>query len=325
MPATTPDVDAASEPNDVDLVLRHVTHRFPDELARALLPNARTLTDCSWRDTQVTSRERRMDKNLFVVADRVPRIEHVEWQLRWSPLLLRRMYEYHSLTTLGLIDAAKPGELIPRVRSTVVLLSGRRATPWPAFKRYRTVPDDEPFSGLRVHVDAVYQRTVAELAARASPLWMIFAPLAVDASRDNLPIVLRNLKKRTPRARFDELAVAMTVLADADGRERGLRETITAQLPEELVMQSWVYTQGRQKGIEEGIEQGIERGVERGVEQGLLALRQAITLALEVRGLSVTLDRRPQLDAETRIEVLQTWLTRAITAERADDVFTDPR
>jgi hypothetical protein len=31
--------------------------------------------------------------------------------------------------------------------------------------------------------------------------------------------------------------------------------------------------------------------------------------------------RRAQLDAETRVEVLQTWLTRAITAARAADVF----
>ncbi len=41
---------------------------------------------------------------------------------------------------------------------------------------------------------------------------------------------------------IEEPAVTMTVLADADGRARGPREVIAAQLPEELVMQSWVYT-----------------------------------------------------------------------------------
>lgn len=136
---------------------------------------------------------------------------------------------------------------------------------------------------------------------------------AADASSEpkDVDLVLRDLKRRTPRARFDELAVAMTVLADADGRERGLREAITAQLPEELVMQSWVYTQGLNKGIEQGIEQGV------------LALRQAIAQALDVRGIPVTQAHRAQLDAEARIEVLQTWLTRALTAARADDVFGD--
>lgn len=73
---------AATEPttDDVDLTLRHVAQQFPEGLARALLPEARRLTKCVWLDTQVTSRERRMDKSLYVVADGVARIEHVEWQ-----------------------------------------------------------------------------------------------------------------------------------------------------------------------------------------------------------------------------------------------------
>ncbi len=311
-PATPAAPDSSDHRDDVDLALRHVTHRFPDELARALLPDATSLTGFAWHDTQVTARERRMDKNLYVVADGVPRIEHVEWQLRWMPQMLLRTYEYHCLATLGLHGAAKRGERVPRVRSTVVLLSGRRAAPWPAHRSFRTTPAGERFSGLRVHIDAVYQRTLAELSSRASPLWMVFAPLAVDATRENLPDVVRALEDRTARARFEELAVAMTVLADADGRARGLREVIAAQLPEELVMQSWVYTQGKQRGIEEGVEKGRQEG-----------LRQSIELALATRGLRLTAARRAQLDAEGRPEVLQMWLTRAITAARTADVFAD--
>ncbi|MBI5516223.1 MAG: hypothetical protein HY909_20730 [Deltaproteobacteria bacterium] len=165
------------EPNDADLALRHVTHRFPGDLARALLPAAKRLQGCAWQDTQVTARERRMDKSLYVVADGVPRVEHVEWQLRWDPRLLLRVYEYHALTTLALWDAARPKARPPKVRSTVVLLGGRKEAPWPARRRFRTTPEEEPFSGLRVRVEPVYQRSLAELAARASPLWMIFAPL----------------------------------------------------------------------------------------------------------------------------------------------------
>lgn len=130
----------------------------------------------------MTSRERRMDKNLSVIADGVARLEHLEWQLRWTRTLLYRMYEYHSLQTMALRDAAKPGAVVPLVRSTVVLLGGRKQTPWPQYKRFRTTPRSEAFSGLRVRVEAVYQRTLAELASREAPFWMIFAPLAVDAT-----------------------------------------------------------------------------------------------------------------------------------------------
>jgi hypothetical protein len=307
----------AVELNEVDLTLRHVTHLFPDDLARALLPRAATLTDCAWLDTQVTARERRMDKHLFVVADGVPRIEHVEWQLRWTRSMLLRTFEYHALSTLALHGAAKARQKVARVRSTVVLLGGRRVAPWPAYRGFRTTPAGERFSGLRVRVDAVYQRTLAELASRASPLWMIFAPLAVDARPENIPEVVKALKKRVARRQFEELAVAMTVLADADGRERGLRETITAHLPEELVMRSWVYNLGHERGIEEGRVRGLEEGIEKGID----ALRQSIEVALSTRGLKLTAARRAQLAAETRIDVLQRWLTRAITAERAAQVF----
>ncbi len=332
----------ADEANDADLALRHVTHRFPDDLARALLPDARDLTECVWLDTQVTSRDRRMDKNLFVVADGIPRVEHVEWQSRWTRDLPLRMFEYHALTTLALHGAAKEGERVPRVRSTVVLLDGRRADPWPTRRRFVTAPAGDGFSGLRMHVEAVYQRTVTELAARRSPLWMVFSPLAADATPDAMREVLRALRQRTTKPRYEELAVAMTVLADADGRRRGLREIIAAQLPEELVMQSWVYAQGRQKGLEEGlergmaqgiekgiekgIERGIEKGIERGIEKGRLdSLRQSIELALSTRGLRLSAARLAQINNESRVEVLQRWFTRAITAERASDVFAEAR
>lgn len=311
---TQPQDEDSTEANDVDLALRHVAHRFPEDLARALLPTASSLTGCVWHDTQVTARERRMDKSLFVVADDVPRVEHVEWMLRWSRDLLLRMYEYHALTTLALHDAAKRGERVPRVRSTIVLLSGRREKPWPTTVQFRTTPEGERFSGLRVHVEAVYQRTLAELAARGSPFWMVFAPLAADATPEAMPTVVRDLKKRVPRVRFEELAVAMTVLADADGRARGLRDAITAQLPEELVMQSWVYTQGKQKGLEEGKQKGLEEG--RANE-----LRAVIEQTLATRGLRLTAARRAQIAAETRPDVLRVWFARALTAERVAEVF----
>lgn len=174
---TTPTIE---QDDDVDLALRHVTQLFPDELARALLPDARTLTDAAWNETQLTARQRRMDRSLVVVADGQRRVAHVEWQLRWERDLPFRVYEYHALQSLALREAAAPKERVPRVQSTVVLLSGREA-PWPSHGVYRTSPKGERFSGVRFRIEAVYQRTLAELRARGSALWMVFAPLAVDA------------------------------------------------------------------------------------------------------------------------------------------------
>jgi len=130
---------------------------------------------------------------------------------------------------------------------------------------------------------------------------MAFAPLAADATPEAMPRVVKGvagseLREALPARRFEEITVAMTVLADA--RKRGLRTVIAAQLPEEIVMQSWVYTQGREKGLEQG-------------------LRRSIALGLSARGLKLTAARRAQLAAETRVAVLQTWLTRAVTAARA--------
>jgi hypothetical protein len=242
-----------------------------------------------------------MDRGLRVMADGRLRVEHVEWQLRWELDLPYRVYEYHCLQAMGLREAAPEGKRPPHLRSTVVLLSGREA-PWPRWGAYRTSPKGERFSGVRFRIEPVYQYTLDALRARRSALWMVFAPLAADATPTAMPRVVSELRAALPARRFEEIAVAMTVLADADARKRGLRAPIAALLPEEIVMHSWVYKQGEEKGIEKG-------------------LRQSIALALSARGKRLSPARRAQLEAETRVEVLQTWLTRAVTADRAADVF----
>ncbi|MEZ4308383.1 MAG: hypothetical protein R3F14_10105, partial [Polyangiaceae bacterium] len=160
----------------VDLILRHVTRRFPEDFAKALLPPGTQITSATWLDTQVTSRQRRLDRALEVVIDQLCRLEHTEWQLEWVNDLPLRIFEYHVMTALAVAHRPSP----PQIRSTVVLLSGREE-PWPSQGVYRTSPPGEPFSGVSFAIDAVYQRTIAELSARGSPLWMMFAPLAVDA------------------------------------------------------------------------------------------------------------------------------------------------
>jgi hypothetical protein len=245
-------MDLPDDEEDLDLTLRHVSRQFPEQLARALLAPGTVITEARWFETQVTSRQRRLDRAIEVVADGTRSIEHNELQLEMEADTPFRIYEYHTLTALALVDATPAGATPPRIRSTLVLLSGREK-PWPEHGEYRTSPDapeGEPFSGVKFRIDAVYQRTVAELEARGSPLWMVFAPLAVDADPERMKAVLDKLRAETSRRDFGELAVALTVVAAKDKRQRGLREGILALLKQEDVMQSSVDKMGKQEGVQ---------------------------------------------------------------------------
>jgi len=130
------DASAGEPDDDIDLTHRHLTQRFPDELARALLPDAQTLTEVAWEETQVTARQRRMDRGLRVIADGIARIEHVEWQLRWELDLPYRMYEYQCLQAMGLREATPAGERPPRMRG----YGGAAERPRPPVARLGRVP-----------------------------------------------------------------------------------------------------------------------------------------------------------------------------------------
>lgn len=248
-------MDVPDTNEDADLVLRHVSRQFPEQLARALLPPGSPVTAVAWPETQITSRQRRMDRALDITSGEERHYGHVEWQLEMEADVPFRMFEYHTMFATALVGEKPTAECQPPIRSTVVLLSGPER-PWPAEGQYRTSPPGAPFSGVTFAIDAVYQRTVAELEARG-PLWMIFAPLAVDADPEAMKRVLARLRAELPRRQMEELAVALTVMADVDKRHRGLRSVIVPLLSEEIVMESWVYKQGEQKGIEKGRTEGL--------------------------------------------------------------------
>ncbi len=75
-----------------------------------------------------------------------------------------------------------------------------------------------------------------------------------------------------------------------------------------------------QKLAQEMLQQQFDRGVEKAV----VSLRESIALVAANRGLELGAAHRARLDAERRIEVLQAWLTAALTAERAADIFVEP-
>ena len=81
-------------------------------------------------------------------------------------------------------------------------------------------------------------------------------------------------------------------------------------------MQSWIYKQGELKGIEKGIEKGRAEGA-------VGTLRQAIEKTLAAHKVRLSTSRREQLAAESRVDVLQVWFDRSLSASRAVDVFDD--
>lgn len=307
-------MDSTEGIDDVDLTLRHISRQFPDQFARALLPGAITLSTTGWLDTQITARQRRLDRALDVEVDGHRRLLHAEWQLMMEADVPLRVFEYHVLLALVLAEeasSAHSAHQAPPIESVVVLLSGREE-PWPARAEYRTSPPDSVFSGVSFRIDAVYQRTVAELAARESPLWLIFAPLAIDADADGMTRMIEALRARTPPRDFKELSVAMTVIADADKRKRGLRGIIVSQLKEEIIMESWVYRQGMEKGEQQGIEKGIEKGgqpfarmLERKLGRDLTSVEQQV---LRQRLDSLDPDRLLDVALELSPEALTAWL-----------------
>jgi flagellar biosynthesis/type III secretory pathway protein FliH len=80
-----------------------------------------------------------------------------------------------------------------------------------------------------------------------------------------------------------------------------------------------------QIGIEQGREQGREQGLEQGLEQGAAnAKAQDVLKVMDARGLRPTQEQRAMITATVGITQLDHWFDRALTANTAADVFTDP-
>jgi len=281
---------------DVDMILRHVARQFPDQFAQALLPPGTVVSAATWLDTQVTARQRRLDRALDVMADGKRRREHTEWQMEMAGDVPFRIFEYHTRLASVLAAETPPSARVPPIRSSLVLLSGRDR-PWPPEGEYRTSPEDAPFSGVTFRIDAVYQQTVAELFARGSPLWLIFTPLAVDANAEAMGRVVAALRAEVPSKRErNELVAALLVMADTDKRRRGLRQVIVPLLNEEKVMESWVYKQGEESGIEKGRAEGH-----------LEAARNAVVLFYEARFGAMPVELRARVEATTSAALATRW------------------
>jgi hypothetical protein len=157
----------------------------------------------------------------------------------------------------------------------VVVLTGR-TKPWPRVRKVRISWPESKWAGHRYRIDAVYQRTVAELMARGSVLWLVFVPLARDATAAAVRAVVDELRARVsdPGERAD-LYTALLVMADIDPWGYTLREETAAMLQEEgmeLIKVSKTLRETFQKGVEKGVKKGIEKGRREAIEMMLRRL-----------------------------------------------------
>ncbi|MGK3996602.1 hypothetical protein [Sorangium sp. So ce1024] len=248
---------------DADIALRHIARRRPEDLARAFAPEGRSVEVLGWIDTQVTKIERRMDKALRLRIDGEPRVLHVEFCFALRDDVPDQVFEY-----LGFLFAAlrieAPREPVPPIESVAVVLSGRRRR-LPAMGARRTSWPERRFSGARFRIDAVYQRTVAELRARGSVLWLAFAPLARDATVESMREIIAEIHARAATGEERaELYTVFLVLASVDPWGHNLQKelvTMVEDMEEGLLRRTPIIgemiIEAEQRGQLQGREEAI--------------------------------------------------------------------
>jgi hypothetical protein len=267
---------------DADIALRHLARRRPEDLARALVPEGR-LEVLGWIDTQVTKIERRPDKALRLRVDGDPRLLHVEFCFELHADLPDRLFEYLGFLFTAVRSEA-PDEAVPPIETVAVILTGRRR-PLPTTGERRTAWPGRRFSGARFRIDAVYQRTVAELRARGSLLWLVFTPLARDASvaamREVVAAIDAGATNEEERA---DLHTAFLVMAFIDPWGHNLKkelltmmesrdeEALFRHLPGLREMIAAAKQEAAKLGEKLGEKRGEKRGEQRGQEKAVAAL-----------------------------------------------------
>ena len=306
---------------DADITLRHVARRRPAELARPFLPPGRSIEGVGWIDTQLTHLERRVDKGLRLHIDGELRALQIELFLDLRPEVPRRMFNYLGLLSLAL-DAEAQGQAAPPIESVAVVLSGRKRR-WPKWGSHCTAWPKSRFSGAHFRIDAVYQRTVAELRARGSVLWLVFTPLARDATAKAMRTVVKEIQAgaEDEEDRID-LYAALLTMAKIDPWKHNLEEEIRAMLmmtPTDNERLRRILCELVQEDIDRAREEGIEKGIEKGIAKGREETREEMIRALLGRLFTRRVGRRPST-AEERALVER---ARDLGAEQVEDALLD--
>jgi hypothetical protein len=281
-----------------DVTLRHVVQHHARELVQALVPAGASVEIVGWIDTQVTALERRLDKALDLRLNGEPRILCPEFQLDFDVEMAARVYEYQALLFMGLRAAGKPRP--PPMETVVFLLRGRRK-PWPARRELRRGWPESRWSGVRFRIEAIYQRTVEQLRARPGVFWLVFTPLATNATAAAIRGVIETIRQQVAsRDERAELYAAILVLATIDPWGHNLRKEIEAMLDEidklllrEIPMLREAFEEGEAKGIEKMLRELFVRRMGRelsAAEQEALAKRAGALGPNKLLGAGVMLE-----------------------------------
>ena len=317
---------------DVDLALRNVATHCPEELVRMLAAPGEVVRWLRWIDTQLALRERRVDKGLIAQHDGYRVIYHHEWFMDDDEDIAWRMFEYaceliaatratdEALYNAASKAAAKDPSLPPPqrpdpvyVRACAVLLDGP-AAPLPARGRWHITPpgtaaEDEGRHTFRI--EAVYQQTTAQLLAHPGALWTVFAPLAVDATVDNLRLAVQTARERAhSRRQFEGIATAMEALAAARPRFDDVADRINAMFKDEGIIERTP-----------SYRQGMEKGIEKGIEKGAAVLREMLLSTLRARSLRVTAAQRARIAASHDLATLAAWSRAAALAKTTGEAL----
>ena len=130
---------------------------------------------------------------------------------------------------------------------------------------YRTTPNDTQFGGAWFTIEAVYQRTVAELEAKGSVFWLAFVPLAHDVNEEKLRKVIEGLQTKVRGDDFDELIAAMLSMAKLKKDSQRWMDVIRSAAAKEEPMHPFV-RDALDRGVEQGLQQGLQRGRAESVE-----------------------------------------------------------
>jgi hypothetical protein len=290
-------------------------------------------------------RARRADKGIIAQHDGYRVIYHHEWFIDDEEDIAWRMFEYacefvaatratdEALYAAASKAARKNSSLAPPprpdpvyVRANAVLLDGP-ARPMPSEGVWRITPPGTPVEreGRQTfRIEAVYQQTTAQLLAHPGALWTVFAPLAVDATEDNLRLAVQAARERAhSRRQLEGIATAMGALATARPRFDEITDRINAMFKDEgIIERTPSYRQGVEKGIEEGIKKGIKKGREEGIEKGAAAFRSVLLSTLRSRSLRVSAAQRARIAATHDLATLAAWTQAAALAKTTAEALS---
>ena len=91
---------------DVDIALRQVTTRHPEDLAWCFARAGQTPRSARWIDTQLAARELRADRGLLMELPAIRLVGHLEWFIDLVPEMPWRMCEY----VVQLLAALRQGD-----------------------------------------------------------------------------------------------------------------------------------------------------------------------------------------------------------------------